>query len=61
MASFDAYHTFWITTESPKDIIELSKSIYQMKIRGEWHLSETTLRVRKLFEKLGIDYLNLRS
>jgi hypothetical protein len=42
---------------SPKDIIELSKSVYQVKIRGEWHLSETTAKLRKLFEKLNIDYL----
>lgn len=42
---------------SPKDIIELSKSIYQMKIRGEWLLSETTVKLRKLFQKLKLDYL----
>jgi hypothetical protein len=42
---------------SPKDIIELSKSIYQVNIRGEWHLSETTAKLKKLFEKLNIGYL----
>ncbi len=42
---------------SPKDIIELSKSIYQMKIQGQWHLSEITAKTIKLFKKLDIDYL----
>jgi transposase len=42
---------------SPKDIIELSKAIYKMKIRGIWHRSEITERTRKLFAKIGIDYL----
>jgi hypothetical protein len=47
-----------ISKYSPKDIIELSKSIYLMKIRGEWNLSEITLRTKHLFKKIGIDYLN---
>ena len=42
---------------SPKDIIELSKTIYKMKIRGVWHRSEITQKVKKLFAKIGIDYL----
>lgn len=42
---------------SPKDIIELSKSIYKMKINGEWHLSEITIKTMALFKKLNIDYL----
>ena len=42
---------------SPKDIIELSKAIYKMKIRGVWHCSEITLKVKNLFAKIGIDYL----
>jgi transposase len=42
---------------SPKDIIELSKAIYKMKIRGSWHLSEITQKTKKLFMKIGIDYL----
>lgn len=42
---------------SPKDIIELSKSIYQMKIRGEWNLSEISQKTITLFKKIGIDYL----
>jgi hypothetical protein len=42
---------------SPKDIIEQSKAIYKMKIRGEWHRSEITEKTRKLFAKIGIEYL----
>lgn len=42
---------------SPKDIIELSKSIYQMKIREEWHRSEITLKTITLFKKIAINYL----
>jgi hypothetical protein len=42
---------------SPKDIIELSKSIYQMKINGTWHRSEITVKVKTLFKKINIDYL----
>jgi hypothetical protein len=46
-----------LTKESPRDIIELAKSIYQMRIHGEWNLSEIPVRVRKLFGKIGIDSL----
>jgi hypothetical protein len=42
---------------SPKDIIEISKSIYQLKIRGQWNRSEITLKNIDLFKKLKIDYL----
>jgi transposase len=42
---------------SPKDIVELSKAIYKMKIRGVWHRSEITQKTIKLFDKIGIDYL----
>ena len=42
---------------APKDIIELSKSIYQMKINGRWHRSEITVKTKKLFKKINIDYL----
>ena len=42
---------------SPKDIIELSKSIYQMKIRGAWNRSEITTKTITLFKKINIDYL----
>jgi len=42
---------------SPKDIVELSKSIYQTKIRDHWHLSEITKKTTDLFKKINIDYL----
>jgi hypothetical protein len=42
---------------SPKDIIELSKAIYKMKIRGVWNRSEITQKHLTLFAKIGIDYL----
>ena len=42
---------------APKDIIELSKSIYQLKIQGVWNLSEITQKTQKLFKKINIDYL----
>jgi len=40
---------------SPKDIIELSKAIYKMKIRGIWKMSEMTKKNQQLFEKIQID------
>jgi len=46
-----------LTKHSPKDIIELSKAICKMKIRGEWHRTEITEKTRKLFAKIEIDYL----
>jgi flagellar motor switch protein FliG len=42
---------------SPKDIIEYSKAIYKMKVRGNWKLSEITQKIVRLFSKIGIDYL----
>ena len=42
---------------SPKDMIELSKAIYKMKIRGLWNRSEMTQKHQTLFAKIGIDYL----
>jgi len=42
---------------SPKDIIELAKSIYKLRCRGEWRISETTVKTDELFKKIGIDYL----
>jgi hypothetical protein len=35
----------------------VTKSIYQVRIHGEWHRSETAQRIRKLFEKLEIGSL----
>jgi hypothetical protein len=46
-----------LSNRSPKDIIELSKAIYKMKIKGEWYRAEITEKTRKLFAKIGIDYL----
>lgn len=43
---------------SPKDIVEMSKSIYQTKIRGTWHRAEITKKTIDLFKKINIDYLN---
>jgi transposase len=46
-----------LSKHSPKDIIEQSKAIYKMKIRGNWHRSEITDKTQKLFAKIGIEYL----
>jgi len=46
-----------LSKHSPKDMIELSKSIYKMKIRGIWNRAEITEKTKKLFAKIGIDYL----
>jgi hypothetical protein len=43
--------------ESPKDIIEMAKAVYQIRINGTWHCSEIPARVRKIFAKIDIDYL----
>jgi len=43
---------------SPKDIIEMSKAICKMRIRGKWHKAEMTQKTMKLFQKIKIDYLN---
>ena len=44
---------------SPKDIIELSKSIYKLKINNQWHLSEITAKTIDLFTKLEIGNLKV--
>ena len=46
-----------LTKYSPKDIIELSKAICKVKIRGGWFLTEMTEKTIKLFAKIGIGYL----
>ena len=46
-----------LTKYSPKDIVELSKAICKVKIRGEWHQAEMTEKTKKLFAKIEIDYL----
>jgi hypothetical protein len=42
---------------SPKDIIETAKSIYKMKISGNWYLSEITVKTNDLFKKIEIGNL----
>jgi hypothetical protein len=42
---------------SPKDIIEIAKSIYKMKISGQWHISEFTNKIRDLFKKIELGSL----
>jgi transposase len=42
---------------SPKDIIETAKTIYQIRIRGDWHRSEITTKMKKIFKKIKIDRL----
>ena len=60
-----AYHKLYIRLKkinklskySPKDIIELSKSIYKLYINNQWNTSEISTKNIELFKKLGIDYL----
>jgi len=42
---------------SPKDIIELSKAIHMIRIRGTWIRTEITEKATKIFKKIGLDYL----
>jgi hypothetical protein len=46
-----------LAKHSPKDMVELSKAICKLKIRGEWHRAEITEKTIRLFKKIGIDYL----
>ncbi len=46
-----------LNKHSPKDIIELTKSVYKLKINDEWKLSEITKKNDSLFKLLNIDYL----
>jgi hypothetical protein len=39
---------------SPKGIIERSKAIYKMKIRGRWIQSENTKKMQRLFAKFPV-------
>lgn len=64
-----AYHNLYIRLReakklskySPKDIIELSKSIYKLNINNQWQLSEITKKDSDIFKQLKIDYLTQRS
>ena len=61
-----AYHKLFtriqdakLTTHvSPKDVIEICKSIYKIKMNGKWQISEITKKTAQLLKKLKIDYLN---
>jgi predicted nucleic acid-binding protein len=46
-----------LSNYSPKDMVELSKTIYQTKITEKWTLSEITKKTNQLFNKIKIDYL----
>ena len=46
---------------SPKDIIEISKSVSKIKINDRWHISETKKKTKDLFKKIEISYLIERS
>ncbi len=60
-----AYHKLYIrlkdakklSKHSPKDIIELSKSIYKINMNNDWQISEITKKNADLFNKINIDYL----
>jgi hypothetical protein len=39
---------------SPKDVIELCKPVYQMRINGIWRVSEISKKTRELFKKLKL-------
>ena len=43
---------------SPMDIVEMSKSIFKLKINDKWTISEMSLKTTALFNKIKIDYLN---
>lgn len=42
---------------SPKDLIEMSKSIYKLKIGKDWKTSGITKKIADLFLEMDIDYL----
>ena len=50
-----------LNNTSPKDVVEVSKSVYKMRSGGTWVTTETTAKVRALLNSLKIDYLNEQS
>ncbi len=42
---------------SPKNIVEISKSIFQTKINNKWRRSEITAKISAVFKKIEIEYL----
>jgi transposase len=47
-----------LTKYSPKDIVEISKSIFQTNINKKWRRSEITAKISAVFKKIEIEYLN---
>lgn len=47
-----------LTKYSPKDIVEISKSIFQTRINSKWRRSEVTAKIAAVFKKIDIEYLN---
>jgi hypothetical protein len=39
---------------SPKDIIELGKSIHKIKVNGKWVTTEIHQKTRNIFKKINI-------
>jgi hypothetical protein len=46
---------------APKDIIELVKSIYKLKIKDEWRITEITKNDEAIYKLLTLYYPNLQS
>jgi hypothetical protein len=49
--------TEMLSKYSPKDIVEMSKTVWVNRIGDEWHISETTAKFRELFRKIGIEFV----
>jgi Transposase DDE domain len=50
-----------LSTTSPKDIVEFSKSVCKIRSGDTWITTETTAKVKTLLNALKIDYLNEQS
>jgi hypothetical protein len=50
-----------LSTTSPKDIVEFSKSVCKIRSGDAWITTETTAKVKTLLNALKIDYLNEQS
>jgi hypothetical protein len=46
-----------LTKYAPKDILQIAKSIYKIKIADRWQISEITKKNIDLLKKIKIDYL----
>ncbi|MDR0517399.1 MAG: transposase [Fibromonadaceae bacterium] len=49
--------TKMLSKYSPKDIVEMSKSVWVNRMGGEWRISENTAKERELFRKIGVEYV----